>query len=178
MKTSYEEIVNVDNIATLNGMGDLGKVIKLAKSEKRNPAENDIEKNLLVGIDFQVCFMEQIGSLQVPHSKKDVENFTRFIYKNINKITTIMCSLDFHKYESIFFPCWWHDAEGNEAEPGTVVTYDAVKNGLWIPKYDKRIPDENNPTKLVSYCEEYIRFLEQECNESYHLGLSCFGRNL
>ena len=45
--------------------------------------------------------MEQ-GALGVPGAKQDIANATKFIYRNLEKITDIMVSLDTHEPMEIF----------------------------------------------------------------------------
>ena len=51
MKTKYEEIVNVGNIATLTGPTNMQDIIALAEKESVSPAVYDAKKILLLGID-------------------------------------------------------------------------------------------------------------------------------
>ncbi|MDR2524081.1 MAG: hypothetical protein LBC95_00860 [Candidatus Nomurabacteria bacterium] len=131
LKTNYEEIVNVANIATEGNAGHVGEVLTLAGQEKLRPAVRDGKRVLLIAIDMQNDFMEGIGSLPVPGSKGDVERLTRFIYGNMEGITDIMCSIDTHYPQQIFHPAMWADKDGNQPDPYTMITYEAVANGEW-----------------------------------------------
>ena len=135
MNTSYNEIVQNENIGKRVNF-DIGSIVNLAKNEEVNNAINDGTKRLLLCIDVQNDFIEG-GSLEVPGSIKDVENINNFIYNNLNKITKIACSLDTHQMYQIFFPSWWKDQFGNEPEPYTIISYEDVESGKWIPHKDK-----------------------------------------
>ena len=172
MKTRYEEIINVNNIATRDNKTDLQEIVRLAENENFPPAVDDAKKILLLGIDIQNDFMEDIGSLGVPNSKGDVERLTRWIYKNIHHITQIMCSLDTHSLAQIFHPCWWQDENGKNPNPYTIITYDDVVKGKWIPVYGK-----------PAYALEYLMHLEQDgkkqlCIWPYHCLAGSWGANL
>ena len=187
MKTKYEQIVNVASIASpknqfsgLIGNGgsvqniptSLQEVINLAEQENFVPAVDDAKKILLLSIDVQNDFMEDIGSLAVPGSKGDVERLTRWVYENMSGITQIMCSLDTHSPAQIFHPCWWQDENGNQPAPYTIITYDDVKNGKWKPVYGQ-------PARSV----EYLKHLEQDgkkqlCIWPYHCLAGSYGANL
>lgn len=132
MKTRYEQIVNVNNIATMEGK-DLQEVIKLAQQEDFKPAFEDGKKVLLLLIDAQNDFMQDIGSLPVSGSKGDIKRITDFIYRNNHAISRVMCTQDTHFYAQIFHPCWWVDADGNNPAPYTTITYKDYKNGVWKP---------------------------------------------
>ena len=57
MKTMYEEIVNVSNIATKNGENDLHAIVKLAESESLPPAVDDAKKILLLSKSYRKNYM-------------------------------------------------------------------------------------------------------------------------
>ncbi|HJF32231.1 MAG TPA: hypothetical protein K8V56_10735 [Sporosarcina psychrophila] len=130
MKTKFEEIVDVSKIGSENTKG-LNELMVLANAEKMTPSREDVEKVLFMGIDFQNDFMEN-GELGVPNSHKDVERVTKFLYQNLDKVTTITLSLDTHELHQIFHPSWWVDAEGNYPVPFTVITREDVEQGKWM----------------------------------------------
>lgn len=131
MKTDYEQIIDADHIASFKSKENIPEIISLAKSENINGASNDIQKTLLLVIDVQNDFMENIGSLAVEGSKEDVKRLTRWIYDNIQGLTQIMCSLDAHSIRQIFHPDWWVDNKGNNPQPFTIITYQDVQDGKW-----------------------------------------------
>lgn len=88
MKTRYEDIVDIESIGMVNTK-KMNELLKLANQEDIPFSNKDVEKILLLAIDFQNDFMEE-GELGVPNSHKDVENTTKFIYKNLHKITDII----------------------------------------------------------------------------------------
>lgn len=145
MKTKYEQIIDVANIATKERTRDLASIITLAENESLPSASSDAKKVLLLVIDMQNDFMEDIGSLGVTGSKGDVERLTRWIYANMDKITQVMCSLDTHSVFQIFHPSWWADEQGNPPKPYTEITYDDVVNGRWRPMFS--VPKSINYVK-------------------------------
>ncbi|PEC20409.1 hypothetical protein [Bacillus cereus] len=130
MKTRFDDIVRIDEIGRTNSM-KLNDLLALAKAEELVPASEDKERVMVIGIDFQNDFMEN-GELGVPNSHQDIRNITNFIYKNLNKITTIAVSLDTHDLHQIFHPSWWMNREGNHPVPFTIITADDVEEGIWI----------------------------------------------
>lgn len=134
MKTRYEDIVDVSKIATREGK-DLQEVIQLARQEEFKTAFEDGKRVLLLLIDAQNDFMQDIGSLGVNGSKGDIQRITDFMYRNNHAITRVMCTQDVHFYAQIFHPCWWVDRDGNNPDPYQFVTYDEYKEGLWAPVY-------------------------------------------
>ncbi len=60
MKTRYEQIVDVNKIAAMEGK-DLQEVIRLAQQEDFKPALDDGKRVLLLLIDAQNDFMQDIA---------------------------------------------------------------------------------------------------------------------
>ena len=132
LKTSFDEIVNISAIGKTENPNSLNDLLARATEENLKPAHEDIEKIMVLAIDPQNDFMEN-GALGVPNSHKDMENFSRFIYDNMEKISKIVVSLDTHNPFQIFHPCWWVDKEGNNPPPFTAITMEDLDNGVWIP---------------------------------------------
>lgn len=132
MNTTYEQIIVADNIASFNNDENIPEIISLAKSEHMHEASKDNQKTLLLAIDVQNDFMENIGSLPVQGSKDDVKRLTRWIYDNLSGLTQIMCSLDCHSIRQIFHSDWWVDDKGNNPAPFTIITYQDVLDGKWM----------------------------------------------
>jgi len=172
MRTKYEQIIQVENIATPQAGQDLPSVIALAEKEDIQVAAKDEKKVLLLVIDMQNDFMEGIGSLAVPGSKGDVERLTRWMYANMSKITRVMCSLDTHYVAQVFHPRWWNDENGNYPAPFTVITYDDVLWEKWKPLYGE-----------LEDALEYLKYLEetgkkQLCIWPYHCINGTYGAGL
>jgi len=129
MKAQWDDIVN-DSNACAGGTKNLNDILKLGSKETVIPAVNDTNKVLLLAIDMQADFCNADGSLTVyPGAKRDVLNITKFIYNNIDKISTIMCSMDTHYTDQIFFPSFWTKGDGSPVDPYTMITYDEVAAG-------------------------------------------------
>lgn len=134
MNTKYEQIVNIEKIGE-HGAINLNEILELAQNENIKKSSADTIRRLLLCIDVQKDFIEG-GPMGVPNSIKDVENITKFIYKNMDEITNIMCSLDTHTPGQIFHPAWWVDENGNTPNAYTIITYEDVQNRKWIPVLD------------------------------------------
>ncbi|RPF53236.1 hypothetical protein [Aquisalibacillus elongatus] len=159
LNTSYNEIVNVAKIGTYEKV-NLNEVVKQAIEEEVEPAKNDNKKVLFLGIDIQNDFMEE-GALGVPGAHKDLERITKFIYNNLEKITSIAVSLDTHELNQIFHPSWWVDSEGKHPEPLTIITAEDVENGKWIP-----VAHKEESVEYVRQIEEIGR--QKLCIWPYH----------
>lgn len=129
MKTNFSEIVDLTAIGRHNPIKN-NDIFTKALSENLNPASTDKERVLFIGIDFQNDFLEK-GELAVPNSHQDVENTLQFLYKNMEKITSIAISLDTHNPQQIFHPTWWIDQDGNHPEAYTIISEDDIKTGTW-----------------------------------------------
>jgi nicotinamidase-related amidase len=102
------------------------------------------------------------GELGVAGSFKDIENTTRFIYNNMEKITQIAVSLDTHQPQQIFHPTWWINDKGEHPAPFTIITAKDVDDGVWRPVGKK-------PKASI----EYVKNLEKQgkkqlCVWTYH----------
>lgn len=135
MNTSYEEIVQEENIAKRADYAT-SEIALLANNENIKKSHEDTKKRLLLCIDVQNDFIEG-GALAVPGSIEDVKRITRFIYNNMENITKIACSMDTHVPYQIFHPCFWKNSEGKNPEPYTIITYESVLNDEWIPNEPK-----------------------------------------
>lgn len=131
MKTTYEQIVDSQYIASPEARGNIPEILSLAGHESFSPAAADEKRTLLLAIDVQNDFMENIGSLPVAGSKGDVQRLTQWMYRNVASLTQVICSLDCHSLLQIFHPGWWLDQEGRHPDPFTTITYTDVVNGLW-----------------------------------------------
>ncbi|WP_449622368.1 hypothetical protein [Robertmurraya sp. Marseille-Q9965] len=148
VKTNFEAIVDLTAIGGENPK-KLNDILRLAAAEEVAPSSKDEEKVLFVGIDFQNDFMES-GELSVPNSYKDIENATRFLYQNLEKITTIAVSLDTHAPHQIFHPSWWVDKEGHHPNPYTMIIEEDIIHGKWMSV-------ENQKESL-----EYVQQIEKQ----------------
>lgn len=131
MNTTYQQIVDVNHIASYESIEHINDMLLLGQSENINPASQDQKHTLLLAIDVQNDFMESIGSLAVPGSKEDVQRLTKWMYHNIASLTQVICSLDCHSMMQVFHPVWWVDCKGNHPAPFTIITYEDVVQGIW-----------------------------------------------
>lgn len=131
MKTEYDQIIDIQNIASFDSKQNITELIALAEQEQMAPAYADKKRVLLLAIDVQNDFMENVGSLPVAGSRGDVERLTRWMYRNLPKLTQVMCSLDTHSVNQIFHASWWTDDQGNHPQPFATISYADVLTGKW-----------------------------------------------
>lgn len=162
MATTYQNIVSTQHIASANTDEHIPHIIQLAQSAHLTPASTDTKRVLLLAIDIQNDFMEGIGSLPVVGSKQDVANLTQWMFTNMASLTHVMCSLDCHSIMQIFHANWWISPANTHPQPFTIITYQDVVAGTWLPV--------NGQLALVL---EYLQNLEsngqkQLCIWPYH----------
>jgi nicotinamidase-related amidase len=162
MNTLYQDIINVNHIASYESRENMGYILALGQSENITPASQDKKRSLLLAIDVQNDFMEGIGSLAVQGSKGDVQRLTQWMYQNMESLTQVICSLDCHSMMQIFHPVWWLDHKGDHPEPFTIISYKDVAEGVW------RAANGESERSL-----EYLRNLESDdkkqlCIWPYH----------
>lgn len=131
LNTTYDQIIDVPKIATVGADENIQEILALGLAENCKPVTQDSKRNLLLGIDIQNDFMEDIGSLAVEGSRDDVQRLTSWMYQNMNSLTQVICSLDCHSMEQIFHPLWWVDAEGKQPTAFTIISYEDALSGRW-----------------------------------------------
>jgi nicotinamidase-related amidase len=119
--------------------------------EKRGvrPASEDKERIAAFGIDVQVAFCSPQGSLFVPGAVEDTQRTLELLHTRLDRITTMVFSLDTHSVHQVFHPSFWVDERGEHPQPFTPITREDVARGRWIPTHDREA------------CVEYVECLEK-----------------
>lgn len=125
----------------------------------------------LMIIDMQIDFCHSQGNLSVPGALADIRRTVEFIYRNAEHITHISCSLDSHVPSQIFSPDWWADAHGAHPAPFTIISWDDVQSGRWLP------------LKEPAWSRAYVERLEQQHKKlltiwPYHVQVGSIGHAL
>lgn len=94
-------------------------------------------KIALLGIDIQNDFTLPTGSLFVKNADKDIIQTANFILNNQQDIDYIALTLDSHQPIHIAHQCYWKDKGGNSPTLFSTVSFNDVKNGKWIPQFNK-----------------------------------------
>jgi len=132
LKTKFEDIVSVQSIGRHENPIKMNDILKMANQENLTPSIKNLESVLLLSIDVQQDFMDN-GALGVPGAIADTERLCRWVYTNMDKISTIAASIDTHNPFQIFHPCWWVDDNGNNPDPFTAITLADLDSGKWKP---------------------------------------------
>mgnify|MGYP006288103459 FL=1 len=110
------------------------------------PAADDRRRIAAFGIDAQVSFCHPDGGLFVPGAVEDTARTAAWLYRNLDRITEVVMSLDTHELHQIFHPAFWTDVEGQPPAPLTAITAEEVRSGRWRPT-------QASAEDALEYCE-------------------------
>ena len=127
------KIINEKYIAKEENPISQSEIYNLASSI--NIKNNNKNEALLI-IDAQRDFVDiEKGALPVKGASEDIKKIIKFIYENIESLSSIYTTMDTHNYDSIFHPFLWKKPNGEYAEPFTEITLEKIENGEIIPIY-------------------------------------------
>jgi nicotinamidase/pyrazinamidase len=132
---SLPEFYRPDRVGSLY-RPDVARAVQEGLNAGIRPASSDEQRRMLLLVDEQVDFVHEDGSLSVPGAVADTRRVIEWIIKNMEKITTIVASLDSHIPIQIFFQTWWMSLEGKYPEPYTPITTQDVEQKRWRPIYE------------------------------------------
>ncbi len=133
MKTKFEQIVDVNKIGMNSSDCDMPTLVKCAQQERLNKSIYDRVTRVMILINFQRDLFRK-DLFDIPGIKEDVRNTTRFIYRNLGKISRIISSLDIYIPQQICHSCWWINENGENPKPYTTIKSSDIENGVWIPQ--------------------------------------------
>jgi nicotinamidase-related amidase len=136
---------------------DTASAIQAGQSVRVPPAEQDQQRVLLLLVDAQVDFIHPDGALSVPGAVDDTRRTIEWLFRNIDRVTTVIASLDTHLPLQIFFQSWWVSPEGEHPAPYTPITAKDVEQGLWRPttepewsvQYVHRLAEQAKKTLMI-----------------------------
>ncbi len=102
-----------------------------ARKHAVKPSAQDTFRIAAFGIDVQVAFCTPGASLFVPGAVEDTQRTVEWLYRNLDKISSLHFSMDTHRVFQIFHPSWWVDEKGQHPAPFTPVFHEEVKSGKW-----------------------------------------------
>jgi nicotinamidase-related amidase len=145
----------------------LGKAEDWAQQFHIKSQASDKTKIHLLLIDVQKDFCFPDGSLYVggrsgKGAVEDSDRISRFIYRNLDRITEITTTLDTHFAYQIFSPTFWLTRDGHHPSPFRFVTSDEIAAGDLRP--NPRVAalyTSGNYSWLLQYVLHYCKQLEK-----------------
>ena len=107
-----------------------------ASAHGLGPAEDDRSRVALLLVDVQntFCLPEHelfVGGRSGRGAVEDNERLVAFVYRNLDRVTEVVVTLDTHSAVQIFHPVFWVDEAGAHPAPHTVVSLEDVETGRW-----------------------------------------------
>ena len=94
---------------------------------------------LLVDVQKDFCFPRgslYVGGRSGTGAMDDSDRIARFIYRNLESITDVTCTLDTHFPFQIFSPSFWLDEAGEAPAPHQEITVERIRAGRMRPNPD------------------------------------------
>jgi nicotinamidase-related amidase len=107
-----------------------------AAAHGARPAVEDARRTALLLVDVQntFCLPEFelfVGGRSGRGAVEDCERIASFLYRNLDRITQVVATLDTHTAAQIFHPIFWVDRDGAHPTPHTVITLEDVESSRW-----------------------------------------------
>ena len=107
-----------------------------AAEQQLRPAAEDGRRTALLLVDVQNTFCLPEFELFVAGRSgrgavEDTARIASFLYRNLDRVTQVIATLDTHTVAQIFHPLFWTDATGGHPAPHTVITLADVEGGRW-----------------------------------------------
>ena len=110
-----------------------------------------MNEQLLI-IDPQFDFCDPTGALYVQNAEHDMARLAKFIKNYGENLSDIHVTLDTHHLFDVAHPIFWKDSQGNNPDPGTIISYSDVQNSKWVPSV----------TSLTTRMLQYVKSLEEQ----------------
>jgi nicotinamidase-related amidase len=164
-----------------------------AKKWQISPAATDKKRVCLLLIDVQNTFCLPdfelfVGGKSGRGAIEDNIRLCEFIYRNLDRITTIVPTLDTHTAKQIFHPIFWIDEKGEHPENATIITLEDIEKRKWRinPEMGYKLPAnalDKNSESLEKYAYHYVKELSDAGKYpltiwSYHAMLGGIGHAL
>lgn len=109
---------------------------RFAAEHRLQPAAADGRRIALLGVDLQNTFCTPgfelyVGGRTGTGAVDDTRRLAAFIYRNLHRITQIICTLDTHSVYQIFHADFLIGRDGERPPPYTLVSVADVESGRW-----------------------------------------------
>jgi nicotinamidase-related amidase len=107
-----------------------------AATHAMRPSARDTRRVALLLVDVQntFCLPEFelfVGGRSGRGAVEDCARIAAFLYRNLDRITQVVVTLDTHTAAQIFHPLFWVGPDGAHPAPHTVITLNDVESGRW-----------------------------------------------
>jgi nicotinamidase-related amidase len=136
-----------------------------ARQWQISPATKDKKHVCLLLIDVQNTFCLPdfelfVGGKSGRGAIEDNIRLCEFIYRNLDRITTIVPTLDTHTARQIFHPIFWIDEKGEHPENATIITLEDVEKRKWRVNPDMSdLSSDKDGESLEKYAYHYVKEL-------------------
>ncbi|HYU30592.1 MAG TPA: nicotinamidase [Thermoanaerobaculia bacterium] len=139
------------------------------KEHGLRPASADRRRIHLLVVDGQKDFCFPRGTLYVggrsgTGAMDDSDRIARFIYRNLENLTDVTCTLDTHFPFQIFSPSFWLDANGEPPAPHQEITTEDIRAGRVRPNPD--VVAWVEPGIDEAWLEKQVEFYCQELEKA------------
>ena len=164
-KHYYES--KIDKVFCINYQQLQEDAIQYKKKYSINNAISDKEKVCLLLIDVQNTFCIPgyplfVGGKGGKDAVIDNMRLCSFIYRNLDKITKIICTLDTHTKMQIFHSSFWVNRKKENPDPYTIITLEDIESGKWYPSDEYSIHQGLKYDYLFQYALHYVKKLSRE----------------
>ena len=137
-----------------------------AREHDVRPAADDALRICLVAVDVQntFCLPEFelfVGGRSGTGAVDDNRRLCEFLYRNLDRITEIVPTMDTHQAMQIFHAAYLVDADGRHPDPFTVVSADDVERGAWQVNPAACDTLGIDPDYAARHLRHYTRSLEE-----------------
>ncbi len=112
------------------------QAVQWARQHNIPPAAQDRFKIALVAVDVQNTFCIPgfelyVGGRSGTGAVDDCRRLCEFIYRNLNRLTQIVPTMDTHQAIQIFHSLYLINDQGESPAPFTLISDEDVRNGVW-----------------------------------------------
>ncbi len=138
-----------------------------AEAHRLRPAAEDERRRALLLVDLQNTFCLSEFELFVAGrsgrgATEDCARITEFLYRNLDRISQVIVTLDTHSAAQIFHPVFWVDAAGAHPAPHTVITAADLESGRWRVNPSLAAAVSPHPRfDLAGWSRRYVRRLAE-----------------
>jgi nicotinamidase-related amidase len=138
-----------------------------ARAHGLRPAGEDTRRVALLLVDVQntFCLPEHelfVGGRSGRGAVEDNERLVAFLYRNLDRVSQVVATLDTHSTVHIFHALFWVDEAGEHPAPHTVISLADVESGRWRVNSDIAGAVSPRPGfDVQAFARHYVRQLHE-----------------